>query len=203
MLRSLCSRPHDFHVWKNKFIVILLRTRSEGLLDFHRAFVWQRPYGLARITRWPPWSTRWRTAGPRRCSRTPLGACGCNIMAAVLAAAAAMMAAAAMAAKAPHENWLSCSAVKSTKLAYLANASNSDMQGTCARLFPASSHRLPRISEHLSNGTKLTSTQLRLQLWCQNQPGTDTIAKANLSLSEEQCEASSIARHIAPGTSFY
>jgi len=27
--------------------VILLHTRSEALLDFHRAFVWQRPYGLA------------------------------------------------------------------------------------------------------------------------------------------------------------
>lgn len=115
-----------------------------------------------------------------------------------------MMAAAAMAAKAPHEDRLCCSAVKSTKLAYLANALTSDVQNTCARFLSASLLIASRASPStLSNGTKLTSTQLRLQFSrCQNQPGTNTIATANRSVSEEQCEASSIARHIAPGTPF-
>ncbi len=102
------------------------------------------------------------------------------MMAAVLAAAAAMMAVAAMAAKAPHEDRLSCSAIKYTKLAYLANALTSDMQTTRAVLFPPPLLIASRASpSNLSNGTKLTSTQLRLQLFrCQNQPGTNTIATA-------------------------
>jgi len=128
--------------------VILLHTRSEGLLDFHRAFfVAAAVRAGLQLHAGRPGALAGEPPVHGGAVPAPLGACGCDMMAAVLAAAAAMMAVAAMAAKASHEDRLSCSAIKYTKLAYLANALTSDMQTTRAVLFPPPFSSPPRISE--------------------------------------------------------